>query len=87
MPDNQENLDLEFVKFVIANLAQYPDEIILEKTIDDMGILITLQVHKDDMGRIIGKNGQTIKSIRTLLKVIGSKQEQRVNLKIIEPKE
>lgn len=87
MSENQENLDLEFVEFVIANLAAYPEEIEINKTIDDLGILITLQAHKDDMGRIIGKNGQTIKSIRTLLKAIGAKREKRINLKILEPKE
>lgn len=87
MFENQENLDLDFVKFVIASLASHPEDIDIQKTIDNLGVLITLQAHKDDMGRIIGKNGQTIKSIRTLLKVIGAKQEQRINLKILEPKE
>jgi len=52
-----------------------------------MGVLITLKVEKEDMGKIIGKNGQTAKSIRTLLRIIGSKHNARVNLKIVEPEE
>ena len=87
MADPKDGLELDFIRFIVASLAENPDDIQVEKTIDDLGVLITLQVHKDDMGRIIGKNGQTIKSIRTLLRVIGAKQEEKLNLKILEPKE
>ncbi len=62
-----------------------PDDIEVTRTVDEMGVLITLKVAKDDMGRIIGKSGQTAKAIRILLRVIGSKNNARVNLKIVEP--
>ena len=62
-----------------------PDDIEVTRTVDEMGVLITLKVAKDDMGRIIGKSGQTAKAIRILLRVIGTKNNARVNLKIVEP--
>lgn len=86
MSSTQDN-SLDFVRYVIANLVENPDDIIIEKSIDELGILITLKLNKEDMGRIIGKNGQTIKSIRTLLRVIAKKENQKINLKIIEPTE
>ncbi len=82
-----KDISIEFVRYVVSNLVEHPDDLVIEKTIDDIGVLINLQAHKDDMGRIIGKNGQTIKSIRTLLRVIGKREEQKINLKIIEPAE
>lgn len=66
-------------------MVNNPDEIEVTRTVDEMGVLIMLKVSKDDMGRIIGKNGQTAKAIRILLRVIGSKNNARVNLKIVEP--
>lgn len=66
-------------------MVNNPDDIEVTRTVDEMGVLITLKVSKDDMGRIIGKNGQTAKAIRILLRVIGSKNNARVNLKIVEP--
>ncbi len=90
MADDQNTdsqLDLEFVEFVVRAIVENPDEIELTREIDEMGVLITLKVGKDDMGKIIGKGGQTAKSIRTLLRIIGSKNNARVNLKIIEPQE
>lgn len=87
MSEEKDNIALEFVRHIMDNLVEHPESIVLEQTIDDIGLLINLQSHKDDMGRIIGKNGQTIKSIRTLLRVIGKRENQRINLKIIEPAE
>ncbi len=77
--------DLEFVEFIVKQIVENPDEVEIERNVDEMGVLITLKVSKDDMGKIIGKNGQTAKSIRILLRVIGSKNNARVNLKIVEP--
>lgn len=77
--------DVEFVEFVVKSIVDSPDELEIERTVDEMGVLITLKVGKEDMGKIIGKNGQTAKSIRTLLRIIGSKHNARVNLKIVEP--
>lgn len=86
MSSTKDN-SLDFIRYVIANLVENQDDIIVEKSIDELGILITLKLNKEDMGRIIGKNGQTIKSIRTLLRIIAKKENQKINLKIIEPTE
>lgn len=77
--------DQEFVDFVIKALVDHPDEVKSERKIDEMGVLITLHVHPEDMGQVIGRSGATAKSIRTLLRVVGAKNNARVNLKIIEP--
>lgn len=80
-----QNADLQFVKFIVEQIVENPSDIEIERTVDEMGVLITLKVGKDDMGKIIGKNGQTAKALRTLLRIIGSKNNARVNLKIVEP--
>jgi hypothetical protein len=77
--------DLEFVEYVVKQIVDHPDEVSVERSVDEMGVLITLKVAKEDMGKVIGKSGQTAKSIRILLRVIGSKNNARVNLKIVEP--
>lgn len=86
-PITDSNKDVEFVKFVVSQIVGNPDEIKIERKIDEMGVLITLEVGKDDMGKIIGKSGQTAKALRTLLRIIGSQNNARVNLKIVEPVE
>lgn len=83
--DPTQGVDRDFVEFIVKQLVTNPDDVEVTRTVDEMGVLITLKVAKDDMGRIIGKNGQTAKSIRVLLRVVGSKNNARVNLKIIEP--
>ena len=82
-----EEKDLEFVQFIVEQIVDDPSAVHIERTVDEMGVLLTLKVNKEDMGKIIGKNGQTAKSIRTLLRIIGSKNNARVNLKIVEPEE
>jgi len=76
---------LDFVKTVLSMLVEDKDQLIVESKIDDLGILITVRVSERDMGKLIGKSGQTIKAIRTLLRVIGGAANQRVNLKVLEP--
>ena len=83
--DFNEGADREFVEFIVKQIVEAPDDVEVTRSVDEMGVLITLKVGKDDMGKIIGKNGQTAKSIRTLLRIIGSKNNARVNLKIVEP--
>lgn len=83
--DYSQGQDRDFVEFVVKQIVQFPNDVVVTRTVDEMGVLITLRVHKDDMGKIIGKSGQTAKSIRILLRVIGSKNNARVNLKIVEP--
>lgn len=77
--------DKDFVEYVVKSIVGSPDQVIVTRTVDDMGVLITLKVSKEDMGKVIGKGGQTAKSIRILLRVLGSKTNTRVNMKIIEP--
>jgi len=83
----EELLDLQFVEYIVKQIVDNPGDVVLERHVDEMGVLITLKVNKDDMGKLIGKEGQTAKAIRTLLRIIGSKNNARVNLKIIEPEE
>jgi len=81
----EKPLDLQFIEFVVKALVEHPEEIAIDRVVDEMGVLITLKVSKEDMGKIIGKDGQTAKALRTLLRIIGSKNHSRVNLKIVEP--
>lgn len=81
MPD----LDKEFVEYVVKALVTHPEDVKVERSVDDMGVLLELTVNPEDMGKVIGKAGATAKSIRTLLRVLGSRNDARVNLKIIEP--
>lgn len=77
--------DREFVEYVLKAIVAHPDDVVVTRTIDELGVLVTIIVHADDMGTVIGKNGQTAKSLRTLLRVIGAKVNERVNMKIQEP--
>lgn len=77
--------DQEFVEMVVKAIVDTPDKVKTERKVDEMGVLIELTVDPSDMGKIIGKEGRTAKSIRTLLRVLGAKERSRVNLKIIEP--
>ncbi|KPJ86056.1 hypothetical protein AMJ57_00655 [Parcubacteria bacterium SG8_24] len=77
--------DQEFVEYVVKAIVNHPEDVRVERTIDERGVLLTLHVNPDDMGYVIGKSGQTARSIRTLLKIVGAKGNARVNLKIYEP--
>jgi predicted RNA-binding protein YlqC (UPF0109 family) len=77
--------DQEFLDYVIKALVDNPGEVKTTRTVDEMGVLLTLEVGAADMGKIIGRQGNTAKSIRTLLRVVGMKNNSRVNLKINEP--
>lgn len=78
-------LDQQFVEYVVKALVENPDAVKVERSVDDMGTLLELTVDPADMGKVIGKAGATAKSIRTLLRVLGAKSDERVNLKIVEP--
>lgn len=77
--------DQAFLEYIIKGLVDNPDKVVIKRTVDEMGVLLTLTVAPEDMGKIIGKAGNTAKSIRTLLRVVGMKNDARVNLKIEEP--
>lgn len=80
-----EHQDQAFLDMIIKLIVTEPEQVEITRTVDDLGVLITLKVSKDDMGRVIGKDGQTAKAIRTLLRAIGSRNNVRVNMKILEP--
>jgi predicted RNA-binding protein YlqC (UPF0109 family) len=80
-----EEHDKTFLEYVVKALVDNPNDVKIERTVDEMGVLISLTVNPADMGKIIGRMGNTAKAIRTLLRIIGMKNNARVNLKINEP--
>ena len=76
---------LQFLTYVLESIVDDRDQLVIESRIDDLGILLTVKVSDRDMGKLIGKGGQTIKALRTLLRIIGGNAKQRVNLKVLEP--
>lgn len=81
----EEVLDQQFVEYIVKAIVDHPEDVTTERSIDEMGTLVSLHVNAEDMGTIIGKEGRTAKALRTLLRVLGAKNNARVNLKIIEP--
>ncbi len=77
--------DQEFLEFVVKGLVEHPEEVKISRVVDEMGVLLTLDLNPTDMGKVIGRSGNTAKAIRTLLRVVGMKHNARVNLKINEP--
>ena len=80
-----QEIDQEFVEYIVKALVDHPEAVKTDRTVDEMGVLITLHLSPEDMGQVIGRQGQTAKAIRTLLRVVGAKRKARVNLKINEP--
>lgn len=76
--------DVAFVEFNVRSIVEHPDDIKLERTMDEKGVLLQLTVHPDDLGRVIGKNGANAQSIRTLLRALGTKNDARYHLKITD---
>ena len=83
MADKQ--FDQEFVEYIIRGIVNNPDDVRTERIVDERGVLITLHINPEDMGYVIGRQGQTARAVRTLLKIVGAKENARVNLKIYEP--
>ena len=81
----ENHADREFLEFVVKSLVDNPSAVQIDRKVDEMGVLLTLKVDPTNMGQIIGRNGNTAKAIRTLLRVVGMKNNARVNLKIEEP--
>ena len=77
--------DQEFLEYLVKSIVGHPDDVRVERKVDEMGVLLTLKVHQQDMGQVVGRQGSTAKSIRTLLRIVGVKNNARVNLKIEEP--
>lgn len=78
-------IDQQFVEYIIKSLVSDPDAVQVERKVDEKGVLLTLTVAQDDLGRVIGKRGTTAQSIRTLLRALGTKNDARYNLKIVDP--
>lgn len=85
MTENTDSKAKQFIEYVVKAIVDNADAVEVEETVDNLGTLITLKVDRADMGKIIGKSGQTAKSLRILLRMMGSKKNERYNLKIIEP--
>ncbi|MBU6323129.1 MAG: KH domain-containing protein [Patescibacteria group bacterium] len=78
--------DQQFLDYVVKAIVDHPDDVVIERTVDNMGVLLTLTVHPDDMGKVIGKQGKIAQeALRPLLRIVGMKHNARVNLKINEP--
>lgn len=77
--------DKEFLETIVRSIVTKPEEVSVERAVDEMGVLLTLKVDPEDMGNVIGRKGQTAQAIRTLLKIVGAKNNARVNLKIYDP--
>ena len=85
--DNMEKktVDHEFLEFLIKSLVDHPEDVVVSRAVDEMGVLLSLKVNAEDMGQIIGRSGSTARAIRNLVRIIGLKNHARVNLKIEEP--
>ena len=80
-------IDQQFVEYIVKTLVNNPDKVVVERKIDEKGVLLTLTVDPDDVGRVIGKRGMTAQAIRVLLRALGTKQDARYNLKIVNTDE
>lgn len=78
-------VDQEFLEFLVKSLVDNPNDVKVDRKVDEMGVLLILKVNPDDMAQIIGRQGSTARSIRSLLRIVGLKNNARVNLKIEEP--
>jgi len=80
-----EGNDKQFLETIVKSIVAHPDDVKIDREIDERGVLLTLNINPEDMGFVIGRRGQTAQAIRTLLKIVGAKNNSRVNLKIAEP--
>ena len=78
------SIDQQLVEFIVKSLVSSPDAVIVERRIDEKGVLLELTVDPEDLGRVIGKRGATAQSLRTLLRALGTKNDARYNLKIVD---
>jgi hypothetical protein len=85
MAEEKKIADEQFLEYVIKAIVDHPDDVKLSRKVDEMGVLLSLQVHPEDMGQVVGREGSTARSIRTLVRIIGLKNHAHVNLKIEEP--
>lgn len=77
--------DQEFLQYLVQSIVDYPDDVVVDRKVDEMGVLLSLKVNSQDMGKVVGREGSTAKAIRSLLRIVGIKNNARVNLRIEEP--
>lgn len=75
-------IDQQFIEYIVKSVVGHPDDVVVDRLIDEKGVLLTLTVNPEDLGRVIGKRGVTAQSLRTLLRALGTKNDARYNLKI-----
>jgi predicted RNA-binding protein YlqC (UPF0109 family) len=75
----------EFLEVIVKAIVDHPEDVKIDRKVDEMGVLLSLKVNPQDMGQVIGRQGSTAKAIRSLLRIVGVKNNARVNLKIEEP--
>src|SRR5579864_8403521 len=78
------SIDQQFIEYIVKSLVNNPDAVSIKRTIDEKGVLLELTVDQEDLGRVIGKRGATAQSLRTLLRALGTKNDARYNLKIVD---
>ena len=81
----EQSADREFLEYLVKALVDHPDDVKVDRKVDEMGVLLSLRVNSLDMGQVVGRQGATAKAIRSLLRIVGIKNNARVNLKIEEP--
>jgi predicted RNA-binding protein YlqC (UPF0109 family) len=85
MAEKKTDSDKEFLEYIVKALVDYPNDVKVERRVDEMGVLLSLKVNPEDMGQIVGRQGSTARAIRSLVRLVGLKNRARVNLKIEEP--
>lgn len=80
---SMSSIDQQFIEYIVKELVGHPDDVVVERRIDEKGVLLELTVNPEDLGRVIGKRGVTAQSLRTLLRALGTKNDARYNLKIV----
>ena len=82
---SEKTHDQEFVEYIVRSIVSHPEDVTTERKVDEMGVLLILKINQADMGFVVGRQGQTARALRTLLKIVGAKNNARINLKIEEP--
>ncbi len=82
---NSPTADQEFLEYLVKSLVDHPEDVKVDRKVDEMGVLLSLHVNAADMGQVVGRQGATAKAIRSLLRIVGVKNNARVNLRIEEP--
>jgi len=81
----EKNTDQEFLEYLVKSIVDHPDDVKVDRKIDERGVLLTLKVNPQDMGQVVGRKGSTAQAIRSLLRIVGIKNNARINLMIQEP--